>query len=169
MFIYKPTPSEELQKIIDPVQRKFGIVPPHWELLAFINPVRFQLFIQEITYLQTHPHINPDLFAMLRLYVANREHFKYCQSFNTKLLLAKGFDKNTIKALKKDAITIPLDEKHQLLAQKAIKALYEPLTFDTSDITSLKERGWTDGDIYDAIDHAAFLFKFSKIIQAYTL
>ena len=36
------------------------------------------------------------------------------------------------------------------------------------DCDELKSGGWEDADIYDALDHAAFLFKNSKILKAYS-
>jgi len=168
MFIYQSSFSKETKQTLDKIKNLFDVLPPHWELLASIAPKRFEMFMQEIKYLLNHPTINPDFFAMLRLHVANREDFLYCKSFNTKLLLAKGYDKRSIKELKEDIGTIPLDDRHKLLAQKAVKAMYHPTKFTIEDIKALQNISWSDSDIYDAIDHAAFLFKFARIIQAYS-
>jgi hypothetical protein len=169
MFIYQPPLINELEQSLEDVKKEFGIMPVHWEFLASISPERFEMFITEIRYLLNHPNINGDFFAMLRLYVANKEEFSYCKSLNTKLLLAKGYDKNMLKSLKEDIATIPLDKRHQLLASKAMKAIYQPKDFLADDIDELKKISWSDRDIYDAIDHGAFLFKFSKILQVYSL
>ena len=168
MFIYQPSLSKELEYTLGKIKNLFGVIPPHWELLAFIAPKRFEMFIVEIKYLLNHPNINPDFFAMLRLHVANKAGFSYCKSFNTKLLLAKGYDKTSIKELKEDIGLIPLDNRHKFLAQKAIKAMYQPKEFTLKDIDELKDLSWSDSDIYDAIDHAGFLFKFARIIKAYS-
>lgn len=167
MFIYQPEATKENEKIIAPIKEEFGVMPPHWELLATINPKRFEMFIQEIRYLTNHPHIHPDFFAFLRLFIANKEGFIYCKSFNTKLLLSRGYDKKALQAYKEACALLPLDERHQLLVQKVMKALYQPDDFSKEDIEALKALSWTDGDIYDAIDHGAFLFKFSRILKAY--
>jgi len=167
MFIYKPNTTKESQLILKKTKEKFNILPPHWELLALISPKRFEMFINEIEYLLNHPRINSDFFTMLRLHVANRENFNYCKSLNTKLLLAKGYDKNQITSIKEDIKTLPLDKNHKLLATKAIKAIYQAEEFNKEDIQELKDSSWEDSDIYDAIDHAAFIFKVNKILKAY--
>ena len=167
MFIYQSSFSKETKQTLDKIKNLFDVLPPHWELLDSIAPKRFEMFMQEINYLLNHPNINPDLFAMLRLHVANKENFSYCKSFNTKLLLSKGYDKTAIKELQENIGTIPLDDRHKLLAQKAVKAMYQPTKFTIEDIKALQNTSWSDSDIYDAIDHAAFLFKFARIIQAY--
>ncbi len=168
MFFYQPSLTKEMRDKLAEIKNEFGIVPPHFELLLSLNPRRFQIFIEEIRYLLHHPNIDPIFFAMLRLYIADREDFSYCRSFNTKFLLAKGYDRDILKKLKDDIKEIPLDERHKLLAQKAIKAIYRPKEFKFDDIDELKEFFWSDGDIYDAIDHASFLFKNAKIIKAYS-
>ncbi len=167
MFIYKPDGTLESQSLKDRVKEKFGMMPPHWELLVQMNPKRFEMFMDEIGYLLNHPHIHPDFFAFIRLYIASKEGFSYCKSFNTKLLLARGYDKKVLQAYKYDIYTLPLDEKHQALMVGVMKAMFEPDDFSAQDIKSLKVYGWSDGDIYDAIDHGAFLFKFSRILKAY--
>ncbi len=167
MFIYQPDMTSKKEKVLKETKEHFGIVPPHWELLAQINPLRFEMFMKEIGYLLNHPTIAADFFAFLRFYVANKEGFAYCKSFNTKLLLARGYDKKSLQAYKEDVAHLPLDEKHKLLAIKVIKAMYEPKDFSLKDIEELKALSWDDAAIYDAIDHGAFLFKFSRILKAY--
>lgn len=167
MFIYQPTATQNVQNKLDKIKKEFGILPPHWELLALLAPERFEMFIQEISYLMKHPNIDKDFFALLRFYIASKEDFSYCKSFNTKLLLAKNYDKKILQNFKKEITNIPLNNQHKLLAQKAIKALYQPHEFTHHDIEALKNSSWNDTDIYDAIDHAAFVFKVSKILKAY--
>jgi hypothetical protein len=166
MFIYEPVRSKTSDLLLDQAREHFGIVPPHWELFAKINPTRFEMFIKEIGYLLNHPSINPDFFAMSRLYVASCEDFGYCKSFNTKLLLSLGYSKNELAEIKSD-FNLPLDLKHQALADGMKKAIYNPDDFTKKSIDILKEIGWSDSNIFDAIDHGAFLFKFSKILKAY--
>lgn len=169
MFFPTPPLTETSQKNLEHIRQSLGIVPPHFEFLIATNPKKFELFIQEITYLTNHPHIQKAFFAFLRFYIATKEHFGYCKSFNTKLLLSLGFTKNQLKASSEDISNIPLDQKHKSLAAAAINAVYAPDTFTPETIGELKKLGWNDADIYDAVDHAAFLFKNARIIKAYTL
>jgi len=167
MFIVEPKISQEQQALIEKTKASLGMIPPHWELFIKLNPVRFEMFMKEINYLKSHPHINPDFFAFIRLYIAHNENFSYCKSLNTKLLLAKGYSKNALQNFKEDVKALPLDERHQLLMLKVMKALYKGKEFNVNDIEELKAVSWTDADIFDAIDHGAFLFKFSRILKAY--
>lgn len=64
--------------------------------------------------------------------------------------------------------TLPLDERHQALFDAVMLALYIPELFTVESIDALKILGWTDADTFDAVDHGAFLFRFSKVLKAYS-
>lgn len=168
MFIIPSNPHPDTKATLNVFKAKFGSVPPHFALLATVNPKRFEIFVQEILYLAMHTRIDSDFFAFLRLFIASKEGFAYCLNFNTELLLAKGYGNAALQAVKKDINNIPLDERHCLLANMALKAMYEAEAFGVDDIAALNKAGWEDADIYDAIDHAAFLFKNARVIKAYS-
>lgn len=168
MFIVKTEPAVETKATLERFGQKFGNIPPHFALLATVNPKRFELFIQEVLYLADHEHIDPDLFAFLRLYIASREGFSYCLAFNTKMLLAKKYSSEALKSIQENFSNLPLNDRHVLLGEKALKAIYNAEEFSVNDVEELQGEGWTEGDIFDAIDHAAFLFKNARVIKAYT-
>lgn len=168
MFIMESQPPQETQPLLKRVKRFMGSVPPHFELFATLNPKRFEMFLNEISYLSMHKTINPDFFAFIRFYIAAKENFAYCYNFNTLLLLKKEYTQEQLNNFEKERNTLPLDEKHLTLFHTALKALENPDSFTKEDINVAKSLGWSDADIYDAIDHGAFLYKFSKILKAYS-
>jgi hypothetical protein len=168
MFIIPSDPHPDALPLLASFKSTFGTVPPHFELLATLNPVRFEMFVREIAYLAGHERIVPDFFACLRLFIAAREGFNYCLRFNTGLLRAKGYTQEQIRRIREDLSDMPLDARHKLLASKALKAIYDPDRFSVEDLGELEEAGWNRADCYDAIDHAAFLFKNARIIKAFS-
>ena len=167
MFIVEQEPSREAKVRLRIVKKALGQVPPHFALYATLHPERFKMFLEEIMYLSSHKNINPDFFAFLRYYVASHNGFSYCIRFNETLLLGKDYTAKQLEAIVASK-NIPLDKKHQTLFNEAINALDNPKEFTAETLDSLKAIGWSDADIFDAIDHAAFLFKFSKILKAYS-
>jgi len=160
-------PSELSKKLIEEVKSQFGTIPPHFEIFAVVNPERFKIFLDEIVYLSNHKSIVPDLFAFLRLYTAKREEFSYCQLFNTKLLLSKGYTKDEVEKSISDIEAIPLDDRHKALAKNAVKAIFSPQTFNDKEIESLLSLGWSHSDVYDAVDHVAYLLRYGRVIQVF--
>ncbi len=167
MFIVETKPAPETEKLLKKVERFVGSVPPHFELFATLNPKRFEMFLNEILYLSMHKTINPDFFAFIRFYIASKENFSYCYTFNTALLLKKEYTQEQINKFEKNRENLPLDKKYLALFKMALKALENPDSFTLKDINAVKILGWSDADVYDAIDHGAFLYKFSKILKAY--
>lgn len=167
MFIVETKLTPEAEKVLKRVKKFIGHIPPHFELFATLNLKRFEMFLNEIFYLSMHKSIQPDFFALLRFYIATQENFNYCHHFNKALLIRLGYEKMQLKSFISSK-EIPLDAKHQELFLATLEALYQPETFTLTNIEHLKSIGWSDADIYDAIDHGAFLFKFSKILKAYS-
>jgi len=168
MFMIEPNPNKEMKILLRGIKRKLGHVPPHFELYATINPIRFKMFIEEIIYLSTHAQINPDFFTLLRFTVANDNGFEYCIKLNQAILLAKGYTLEQLHLLEGTQKTLPLDERHQALFNAVMTALYTPESFTVESINALKILDWSDADIFDAVDHGAFLFRFSKVLKAYS-
>jgi hypothetical protein len=168
MFMIEPTPNKEMKILLRGIKQKLGHVPPHFELFATVNPTRFKMFIEEITYLSTHAHINPDFFTLLRYVVASDNGFGYCIKLNQEFLLAKGYTLEQLHELEGMQKTLPLDERHQALFDAVRTALYTPESFTVESINALKILDWSDADIFDAVDHGAFLFRASKVLKAYT-
>ena len=168
MFMIEPNPNREMKILLRGIKQKLGHVPPHFELFATINPTRFKMFIEEITYLSTHAHINPDFFTLLRYTVASDNGFVYCIKLNQAFLLRKGYTLEQLHELEGTQKTLPLDERHQALFDAVMTALYAANDFTVEVIEALKILDWSDADILDAVDHGAFLFRFSKVIKAYS-
>ncbi|HHD79902.1 MAG TPA: hypothetical protein ENK98_09785 [Epsilonproteobacteria bacterium] len=168
MFMIEPNPNKEMKILLRGIKQKLGHVPPHWELFATINPTRFKMFLDEINYLNSHPHIQNDFFTLLRYTIATDNGFTYCINLNRAFLLAKGYTLEQLHALEGSQKTLPLDERHQALFDAVMKAVYKPEEFTVEGIAALKILEWNDADIFDAVDHGAFLFRASKILKAYS-
>ena len=164
----KPNPNNEMKVLLRGIRQKLGHVPPHFELFATINPTRFKMFLEEINYLTNHPHIQSDFFTLLRYTIATDNAFTYCINLNKTFLLAKGYTLENLHGLEGTEKNLPLDERHQALFDAVLKAVYTPDEFTVEVIDALKILDWNDADIFDAVDHGAFLFRFSKVLKAYS-
>jgi len=164
----EPNPNKEMKVLLRGIRQKLGQVPPHWELFATINPTRFNIFLEEINYLTSHPHIQSDFFTLLRYTIATDNGFTYCINLNQASLLAKGYTLEQLHELEGTQKILPLDDRHQALFDAVMKAVYTPEDFTVEIINALKILDWNDADIFDAVDHGAFLFRASKVLKAYS-
>lgn len=170
MFIIEANLKREMKILLRALKAKMGNIPPHFELFASIHPKRFEMFLEEVNYFTNHPHINRDFFALLRYTIATKNDFTYCIHFNKALLLEQGYIEAQLDAMLADAQAVPIaDEKHQILFAEVLQAMDNPEGFTKETIERLNTLGWSDADIYDGIDHGAFLYKFAKIIKTYSV
>jgi len=170
MFMVKENTVQEerLEKIFRRVEAVYGTVPPQMAFLGNIEADYLEEFLTAAVRLARHPHIHFDLFTFLRLYIAFREGYVYCQMFNTKMLQEKGYAQEVLDAVIEDIGMIPLDSEHQALAQFAIKTIYESIECTAEDFDVLYAMGWTQKDVFDAIEHAGTLLRNGRILTAYS-
>jgi hypothetical protein len=161
--------KEQLEKILKKIKVIYGAIPPQMEFLGNIEVDYLKMFLTAVLRIAKHPHIEPDLFAFIRLHIAFKEDYPYCKMFNTKILLAKGYTQKQLNDVITDIASVPFNEKHQILAIKSIKAIYGSKLFSKEDFDQLYNLGWTQKDVFDVIDHAGTIFRNGRILTTYAI
>ena len=161
--------KEGLEKILKKVKVVYGAVPPQMKFLGNIEVDYLEDFLNAAVRIVKHPHIEPDLFAFIRLHVAFKEDYPYCKMFNSKMLLSKGYTQEQLDAVIENIDTVPFDDKHKKLALHGIKAIYESSSFTQCDFDNLYNMGWTQKDVFDAIEHTGTIFRNGRILTAYAI
>ena len=160
--------KERLEKLHKIIIKMFGSVPANMEFIGNIDADYLEDFLKMAGRIQGHKNINPNLFAFLRLHVAFKEAYAFCKMMNTKLLLSKGYTQEQLDEVIQDIALVPFDEKHKALASHAVKALYQCKEVTQNNFDILYEMGWTQKDVFDAIDHTGTLFRNGRIMSAYS-
>jgi len=161
--------KERLAKILKKVKVVYGVVPPQMEFLGNIEVDYLEEFLNAVVRMVKHPHIEPDLFGFIRLHIAYKEEYPYCKIFNTKMLLAKGYTQEQLDTVIEDISVVPFNDAHQHLATYAIKAIYESKTCTQCNFDALYAMGWTQKDVFDAIEHAGNIFRNGRILTTYAM
>jgi len=171
MFMVKENLAQKdrLEKIYKRVKLIYGSLPPQMEFLGNIDAGYLEDFLKKVMKIVKHPNINPNLFAFIRLHIAFKEGYEYCKKFNTKFLLAKGYEQIDLDSAIESINNIPFDSKHQKLASFAIKAIYNSNTCTQKDLEALEALNWTQKDIIDAVEHAGDIFRNGRILSAYSI
>jgi hypothetical protein len=171
MFYVQPNTAqaERLKKLYKKVRVLYGDIPPQMAFLGSIDADYLETFISATRRIATHPHIDPDIFAFIRLYVAHREHYPYCMHFNRQMLLERNYTDRELSQAIEDISNIPFDEKERKLAIFAIRALYESDRITQQDFDALYKIGWSQKDTFDAIEHAGTILKNGRILTAYMM
>ncbi len=134
-----------------------------------IDAMYLEEFMVQVLRIVKHPHIDSDLFGFIRLYIAFKEGYTYCKAYNTKFLLAKRYTQIQLNETIENIAKVPFDEKHQALAEFAIKVIYESKQCRQDDFDILYAMGWSQKDVFDAVEHAGAILRNGRILTAYSI
>lgn len=165
--IKKEDATGELKLVYKMIEKSLGFIPPHFELFATIDTKSMMEFLELHKYFTTHEHIDSNLLAYLRLYIANKEHRAYCINFNSVMLTNMGINKNIITNILDEVHNIPLEQAQVKLLKKVIKSIYNSKQFEKNDLDELYERGFNDKDFFDLLSYAVNFMGKSKMIEVY--
>jgi len=172
MFIIKPIyvdeATGELKLLYKKNQKILGFIPPHFELFATLDPKSLHAFIEHNLYFAKHPNIDAQLLPFLRLCIAQKECRSYCISFNTKMLLNRGVEKELLGDICNNIEKLPFEPKQILLLSKVLYGIYNAQSFGEKDLKELYDVGFSDKDFYELLGYTTNFIAKSKMIEIYT-
>lgn len=121
-----------------------------------------------IKYYMSHPKLSFPLLAAIRFLSASECNYGFCISFNKNILMAQGMSESDVEAMIQDPETAPLEDNERAMLKFVVAAVRSPNEVQHSDIEKLRDMGWTDTDIYDAVAHGANMVGASIVNNAFT-
>jgi alkylhydroperoxidase family enzyme len=169
MYLLKTVPSENAPDELQPLYQWFldtvGMVAPPFEMLS-ASPALQSLQAKLIGYYRDGSNLSPLLMALIRYLTAIALEMQPCVEFNAKVLAFHGMSEEQIAALQTNPAAAPLDEKEGWLLALVIKALRAPETVSQGHVEKLRELGWTDADIMDALYISCMMIGMSVMMKA---
>ena len=169
MSLLKTVPPEEAPEEIQPIYRGFldtiGMVPPPFEMLS-ASPGLQSLQGRLIGYYREGCNLSPLLMGLIRYLTAASLEMGSCLEFNARTLAYHGMSEDQISTLIANPASAPLDEKEGWLLAMVIKAVRAPETLTESHVEKLKELGWTDADIMDALYISCMMVGMNVMMKA---
>jgi alkylhydroperoxidase family enzyme len=154
MSLLKTVPPEEVSDDLKPLYQGFmetmDMVPPPLEMLS-ASPALHALQAQLIAYYREDSNLSPMLMALVRYLTALALEMEPCIGFNAKALALHGMTEEQVQSLRTNPAAAPLDEKEGWMLALVIKAVRAPETVSRGHVDKLRELGWTDTDIMDAL------------------
>ena len=145
----------EVAAIYAQMQQIMGRVPNAMQLYS-ASPAMLAMQWQYLGYNFQHPALSMPLLATLRMLVSQDHDCTYCIGFNEALLIERaGFTAEQTAATKRNPAAAPLPEKDKAMLLFVLKATRTPKAVTAADLEPLRAQGWTDGDIFDAVNHGA--------------
>lgn len=117
------------------------------------NPVLLERQAESIKYFMGQEALSYPLLAAIRFVAAKDFGHPYCTELNKKMLLAAGLSEEEVNKLGDDP-SIGFDENEAALLTFVLKSIKEPDATNQKDIDALRNLGWSDTSIFDAMAQA---------------
>jgi alkylhydroperoxidase family enzyme len=152
----KPGEAEgPIKEAYDMMQNLAGMVPKPLQMMS-ASPKIFEGYMKTLQYFLAHPTLNPVLLASIRFVSASHCEYPYCIDLNKKFLInLGGVSEEQADKLLKDPTSAGLPEKDQAMLTLVVKAVQSPEDVQQDDIDKVRNLGWSDSDIFDAVFHGA--------------
>ena len=171
-LIYPQVPSGEEDRvngILGNIEKHLGFVPDGLRLYS-ISPPLLETFVGNISYFNMGgTQLPPKLTAMIRYQVSWEAGCSYCIDLNEGFLSNLGVDLDDVRASRNKPEAAPLSDKEKSLLMLAIKSVDTPDSISQADINDLKNLGWKEREIFDAVAQAANNRAFNNILKTFNV
>lgn len=145
----------QVAEIYAQMQQAMGRVPNAMQLYS-ASPAMLAMQWQYLGYNFQHPTLGFPLLATLRMLVSQDHECEYCIGFNEAMLIERaGFTAEQTAATKRDPAAAPLPAKDKAMLLFVLKATRTPKAVTPADLDAVRALGWSDRDIFDAVNHGA--------------
>ena len=171
-LIYPQVPTGEEDKvnaIFQSIEERLGFVPDGLRLLS-ISPPLLETMMGNIGYFNMGgTQLSPILTAMIRYQISSNAGCNFCIDLNEGFLTNLGLNIDEVRAAKNKPESAPLNEKDKALLVFAVKAIQNPNDIDESEMTKIRNQGWKDREIFDAVAQAASNKSFNLILKTFNV
>ncbi len=166
----EPQDAEGAVKEVYDMFLKMGPVIPAPLKMLSVSPDFLKLHSQIIGYFMSHPTLSFTLLAHIRMVVSHRTGYEFCVNFNGGMLtMMADLTDEQIQATLDDPAKASLEDKDKAMLVFVVKAVEEPDSVSQADVDAVREKGWTDRDIYDATAHGANMTAAGILFRAFKM
>ena len=149
-----------------PILDQVGAVPPPLVLFS-ASPGLQALQSRTFEYYMAHPNLSPKLKTLIRYLVAVALNMPLCAEFNAHVLEKLGMTREQVAELTVNPAFAPLEEKEGWLLAFVVSAVRDPDGVSESHVANLRDLGWSDSDIFDALNLAALMKGSAVLMKAF--
>lgn len=131
------------------------------------SSVNYQL--QRIQYFTEHPTLSFALLSHIRYIVAHNLNYSFCTDFNKHILKKQGLTDDDINRMENDPTKSLLEEKESAMLAFVAKAAKAPSSVEADEIKGLKEMGWEDRDLVDALAHGVNMIDHAIMMEVFQI
>jgi uncharacterized protein YciW len=164
----KETAEGSIKEGYDMFLNKFGLIPKPIEMLS-VSPALFELQLQRIGYFSNHPKLSFALLAHIRYLVSHSLKYRYCTDLNKHILTKLGLGEDDIRKMEADPSQSLLEENESAMLAFVVNSVKAPGSVAEADIKKLKELGWEQRDMVDALAQGVSMIDHAIMMEAFQM
>ncbi len=145
-----------------------GLIPKPMEMMS-ASPALFEQALKRIGYYSTHPTLSFSLLAHIRYLAAHSLEYGFCMDLNKSILKKQGIEEADFQKMEKDPSKSLLEENENAMLAFVINAMKSPGSTTKNDIQALKDFGWEERDMVDALAQGVSMIDHSIMMQAFQI
>jgi alkylhydroperoxidase family enzyme len=158
----------DVKEIYDTMQKNIGMIPAPMQLTS-ASPWWMKIMWQSVQYYTQHPNLSFALLSTIRYLVAQQYNYVFCTGFNKNFLMMQGMSEDDIQKVVEDPLQAPLEDRERAMLAFVMKAIKTPDAVAEEDMKQLRDLGWTDTDIFDALTHGTNMIGSSILMKAFKM
>lgn len=148
--------------------KNFGLIPKPLEMMS-VSPTLFELQLRRIQYLAQHPKLSYPLLAHIRYLVACDLDYPYCTDFNRMVLKKQGLSDEDIGRMEVDPSQSLLESNESAMLAFVVKAVKTPGDVAPEEIQHLRDLGYDDCDMMDALAQGVSMIDHAIMMQVFQM
>ena len=157
----------EVAAIYAQMEKMMGGVPAPFQLYS-PNPFLLKQQVEYVGTIMEHPTLSMPLTTCIRMLVSQEGKCEYCIGMNAGLLVnMMGWTLEQVAATQADFNNSPLSDKEKVMLGLVLKMTHDPHSIGAADLQKVRDAGWTDSDILDAVNHGARMVAGDILINGF--
>jgi uncharacterized peroxidase-related enzyme len=162
---HNPNRRGDYSPLIEMLRGSGADVPQIMHLFAFKPAATQHLrnFTQEV--MRGPSALTPRFRELIAAFVSTRNQCKFCSGSHIAVAAKLYGDDDLVNAVVRDFRSASIEHAEKLLLAYLEKLTLAPATTSADDVDSLREAGWTDEAIYDAVTVCAMFNFYNRWIE----
>jgi hypothetical protein len=166
MFKLKTIAPEEATGLVADAYQSFPPelgVPNAFRMMS-ASVRSLELRLTQMGFWKNHPTFDSLSQSAIRYLFTDGPELAGCREANSTMLAMAGLTATQIDSLRSDVSSWPLGEKNNALVHFVVRSLKDKRPADTAELDSLRDLGWSDPEIFEALDYGAMVMGTTTMV-----